>query len=61
PYRATTDEMSDLNIHRHTKKSQKEISQVICPDCGVWLEIVSSEPLPDDIKIQLVKHRIYKI
>jgi hypothetical protein len=58
PYRATTDEMSDLDILRHTKITRKEINQVICPDCGAWLEIVSSEPLPDDIKIQFIKHRI---
>jgi uncharacterized protein YlaI len=40
------------------RAKQKQISQVTCPDCGAWLNVTSSQPLPDDIKIEFVKHRI---
>lgn len=40
------------------KRATQERSQVICPDCGAWLEITSSQPLPDDIKIRLVERRV---
>ena len=43
---------------REAAEKALDRSQVNCPDCGAWLEITSSQPLPDDIKIRFVKHRI---
>ena len=40
------------------RRANEHISQVTCPDCGAWLNITSQHPLPDDIKIEFVKHRI---
>ena len=48
----------DAERRAEKREKQKDRSQVICPDCGAWLEITSQSELPDDIKIEFIKHRV---
>ena len=54
--RVAIQEMRDIAQERKRKANQ-QICQVTCPDCGAWLNVTSQHPLPDDIKIEFVKHR----
>lgn len=39
-------------------KEQEELHKVVvsCPDCNATLEIVSSKPISDDIRVKFIRH-----